>query len=257
MVRLLIRKTKGISRKNLRWGPRSHGYLVKDTSKPFHTDSGYLTPEALASEEGTVISSNTGAEFVSFTPSFLDLYNRIQRGAQIIPLKDIGSIITTTGIGKDSIVVDAGAGSGGLSLMLAHIAKEVVTYEMRDDHYEHVRKNANWLGLDNLTIKKGDAYQGFDETDVDVVTLDLPEPWQVVPHLTRTLRIGGYVVVYNPSIPQVSDFCETIRDHEQFEIQKIIEILERPWEMEGRKVRPRTQGIGHSGFLCFARRLQR
>src|SRR3989338_8720801 len=99
-------------------------FLVKDTSKDMHTQFGYFNKKDLKAKSGK-IKTNTGKEFTIFNPFFIDLYRKIKRDAQIIPLKDIGLIVSETGVNNKSKVVDAGAGSGALACFLANIAKEV------------------------------------------------------------------------------------------------------------------------------------
>src|SRR3989338_295761 len=100
---------------------RNDRFLIKDTTKDFHTKHGFFKKDDLQKAKGSKIVSNTGKEFSIIDPSFIDLYRRIRRGAQIIPLKDIGLIVAETGINKTSKVVDAGAGSGALCCFLANI----------------------------------------------------------------------------------------------------------------------------------------
>lgn len=229
-------------------------YFVRDTSRPYHTEYGEIKAADLKKKAGTVITSSKGKEFVIIDPSFIDIYMQMQRGAQIVPLKDIGSIIASTGVSRDSKVVDAGAGSGAVTCMLANLVKKVTAYEIRDDFYEITRKNIEALGLKNVTLKKGSVYEKIGEKDVDLITLDLPEPWKALPQAKKALKVGGFLVVYNPSIPQISDFVEAL--DESFELIKIVEVQERHWEFKKRKVRPKSQGIGHSGFMCFARKIR-
>ena len=101
-----------------------------------------------------MLKSNTNKEFFIFAPAFIDLYRKIKRDAQIIPLKDIGLIIAETGINKESKVLDAGSGSGALACFLASISKEVVTYEIREDFIEIVKSNIEFLGLKNIKIMR-------------------------------------------------------------------------------------------------------
>ena len=93
------------------------------------------------------------------------------------------------------------------------------------------------------------------EKNVDVIILDLPEPWKVIPHAKKALKNGGYIVSYSPTIPQVSDFVEEINKADEFIYLKTTETIQRDWEVEGRKIRPRSQAIGHSGFITFARKI--
>jgi tRNA (adenine57-N1/adenine58-N1)-methyltransferase catalytic subunit len=230
-------------------------FLVKDLDNDYHTKYGFFNKSDLKEKIGSKIASNTNKEFTVFEPYFIDLYKRIKRGAQIVPLKDIGLIVSETGIDNKSKVVDAGAGSGALACFLANIAKEVTTYEIREDFIKIVEKNIEFLQLKNIKIKNKSVYDGIDEKNVDLVVLDLPEPWNAIEAAKKSLKTGGFLVSYSPSIPQASDFVNQINKDENFAHLKTSEIIERNWEIDGRKVRPKSQPIGHSGFISFARRI--
>mgnify|MGYP001619618844 CR=1 FL=1 len=208
------------------------------------------------SKEGDLVKSNTEKEFFVFNPSFIDLYRKIKRDAQIIPLKDIGLIIAEAGINKESKVLDAGSGSGALACFLASIAKEVVTYEIREDFIAIVKSNIEFLGLKNVKIKNIDIYNKIDDGNIDVIILDLPEPWKAIENCAKALKAGGFLVSYSPSVPQVADFVNAVRKNRDFVYLKTSEIVEREWEVEERRVRPKSAGIGHSGFLSFARKVR-
>ncbi|MBL7055517.1 tRNA (adenine-N1)-methyltransferase [Candidatus Woesearchaeota archaeon] len=230
-------------------------FLVKDTSQDLHTQYGFLKKEDLKKKSGSKLVSNTGKEFSIFDARFIDLYRKIKRGAQIIPLKDIGLIISETGISKKSKVLDSGSGSGATTCFLANIVKEVISYEIREDFFKIVEKNIKNLGLKNVKLKHKDIYLGISEKNLDLIVLDLPEPWKVIEHAAISLKPGAFLVSYSPTIPQVMDFVDAIRKNEKFSYLKTSEIIEREWEVESRKVRPRSQAIGHSGFLSFVRKI--
>ena len=127
-------------------------YLVKDLNEDFHTSEGIVSKKDLKSKKTEIVSSK-GKKFVLLEPSFVDLWERIKRGPQIILQKDIGLIIAKTGINRDSKVVDAGGGSGSLCCYLANICKEVTTYEIQKELIGVLEHNKKLMGLDNLTIK--------------------------------------------------------------------------------------------------------
>jgi len=238
--------------------------LVSKTGKKFyyrkgqdvHTQFGVIKEsDILSAKDGSEISSNTGEGFHLISPTFMDLYRKIKRGPQIIPLKDISAIIAETGINKDSEIVEAGSGSGGSSCFFGHMAKKVTTYENRDEFAEIAEKNIAFLGLDNVTLKRKNIYEGIDEKDVDLILFDLPDPWLGIDIAKNALKVGGYLVSYSPTTPQLSDFSEESRKHPEFRLIKIIEVSEREWEAKERKVRPKSQSIGHSGFLVFLRKI--
>ena len=231
-------------------------FYAKDLEQDLHTQYGFVKKEEFKkAKDGAVVSSNTNKEFFVLTPSFIDLYRKIKRDAQIIPLKDIGFIMAETGISKESKVLDAGSGSGALACFLAAIAKEVVTYEIREDFIKIVKGNIEFLGLKNIKIKNKNVYEEIEDKNLDVIILDLPEPWNAIGNCAKSLKPGGFLVSYSPSVPQVADFANAVRKNEHFVYIKTVEITEREWEVEERKVRPKSQGLGHSGFLSFARKV--
>ncbi len=203
---------------------------------------------------GSIVKTNKGFELYVIDAGFYDLYSKIKRMPQIVPKKDVGIIIAETGIGKNSRIVEAGSGSGAVLLALANISKKVYSYELRKDFYNLVKENIKLLGLKNITIKNKDIYSGIDEKGIDLVFLDLPEPWKAIKPAEKCLKPGGFIVAYSPCIPQVSDFCNSINESKCFIFLKAVEIIEREWEIEKRKIRPKSRQLGHSGFLCFARK---
>jgi tRNA (adenine57-N1/adenine58-N1)-methyltransferase len=168
--------------------------------------------------------------------------------------KDIGLIIAKTGADKDSKVVDAGGGSGSLCLSLAHLCKEVTSYEVNAEHFAIIQKNKELFGTKNLTLKQADVSQGVAEKEVDLITLDLPEPWKVIGTAEKALKFGGFLVVYLPNLTQVQKFIEAAKSS-QINVLETVELLERKWKIEGEILRPEFQMLGHTGFLTFCRKL--
>ncbi|MBI3036715.1 methyltransferase domain-containing protein [Candidatus Woesearchaeota archaeon] len=233
-------------------------FYARNIKDDFHTQFGFISKEALAkAKPGDMLKTNTGKELFVFPPSFIDGYWKIKRAPQIIPRKDVAAIVAETGVGKDSVVVDAGTGSGALALFLGNIAKKVVTYEIREDFAKVAAENVAAMGMRNVTIKNKSIYDGVDEKNVDLVTLDLPEPWKAVEPVARALKVGGFIVSYSPTTPQVSDFISAAAKNKSLLLIKTIEIIEREWEFNDRVVRPLSQQIGHSGFLTFVRKIGR
>ena len=133
--------------------------------------------------------------------------------------------------------------------------KSVTAYEKREDFLKIAENNIKRLGLKNIELKLQDICEGISERDIDLITLDMPTPWEVVPHAEKALVSGGYLVSYSPSTPQVSDFVKEIRNNKNFQLVKVVEIIERPWKFEERKIHPEFNILGHTGFLVFARRI--
>lgn len=228
-------------------------YYVEDLNKDFSTQYGIIKKKDL--KRTGKIKSSTDKEFFIFPSSFADDYRHIKRLPQIIPRKDIGLIITETGLGKNSIVVDSGSGSGGLSLMLANIVKKIITYDIEKKHCDVVEHNIKKLKLKNIKVKNKSIYSKIDEKNVDVITLDLPEPWLAVKNCITALKHGGFIVSYSPSVPSVMDFITEVVKHEELFHIRTVELVLREWEFDKRKVRPKSKMMGHSGFISFIRKL--
>jgi tRNA (adenine57-N1/adenine58-N1)-methyltransferase catalytic subunit len=233
----------------------NESYLYKE--QDVHNKYGVVRKEVIdKAKPGTVIQSNTGKEMIVSETNFLDLYRRIRRNAQIILPKDIAAIIAETGINKNSKVFEAGAGSGALSCYLAHFVKKVYSYEIREDFIENtIKKNIEMFKYKNIVLKKQDVYLGIDEKNFDCVIFDLPEPWRAIESGIKALKHGGYLVNYSPNITQTKQFVESVLDNRSMLYQSTVEIIERAWEIDKMRARPKFQMLGHTGFLSFARKL--
>lgn len=227
-------------------------YLVKNTKEDFHTASGFIQAKDL--EKEGMVKSNTGKKFVVMEPNFVDLWEKLKRGPQVVLPKDIGLIITKTGINKNSRVVDAGGGSGSLCCYLANICREVVSYEKKKELVKLLEQNKDLFGLRNLIIRNKDIYQGIREREQDLITLDLAEPWRVVRAAEKALKLGGFLAVYLPNLVQVKKFVDSLRGSKVW-LLGVEELLERKWKIEGEIMRPEFEMLGHTGFLCFGRKV--
>jgi tRNA (adenine57-N1/adenine58-N1)-methyltransferase catalytic subunit len=230
-------------------------FYVKDTTQDFHTQYGYVSKKDLLAPSGSIVFSNTKKEFMIIDAFFIDKYDKLSRAPQIVPRKDIGLFIVECGINKESIVIDAGTGSGAVTCFLAGITKEVHTLEAREDHHRVAMKNIEIFGFKNVHAKIGSIYESVPVTEADAFFLDVPEPWNAIETAAKALKSGGFLCSYSPCIPQVSDFVEAIKADARFTILKTIELSEREWEVAGRKIRPKSTTIGHSGFLTFVRKI--
>lgn len=226
-----------------------------DTGKDYHTKHGIISKKDLLKKAGSVVQVKNH-EFILLDPVFLDHYKRIKRLAQIITLKDIGAIISNTGITKDSTVLDAGSGSGALACFLGVLAKKVITYDNHKKSLETTMENVEGLGLKNVIVKQGDIYEDetIDERNIDIFVLDLSEPWKAVKTAQKVLKIGGFLVCYLPNINQVQKFVGALP--EEFLLEKTIEVIEREWAVDKKRSRPKTKDHAHTGFLTFARKLK-
>lgn len=255
--KILIKKEKKTFVKDLNREVTISGFEKHyvDIGKDFHTKHGIINKKDLLKKPGSVIHVKKH-EFIILDPVFLDHYKRIKRLAQIITLKDIVAIIANTGLTKDSVVLDAGSGSGALACFLGMIAKKVTTYDIDKKSLEVTKGNVESLGLNNIDVKQGNIHDDkkIKEKNIDIFVLDLPEPWKAIKTALKVLKIGGFVVVYVPNITQVQTFVKALP--EEFLLEKTIEVIEREWVVDAKRSRPRTKDHAHTGFLTFARRLK-
>ncbi|MBM3684337.1 MAG: tRNA (adenine-N1)-methyltransferase [Actinobacteria bacterium] len=234
-------------------------YLVTLTEGgEFHCHTG-IVPHAdlVGREEGEQVRSTRGGLFRVLRPTLSDFVLEMPRGAQVIYPKDLGPILMLADIFPGARVLESGIGSGALSMVLLRAGADVVGYEVRADFAARAHKNVTaFLGeevLERYRVELRDCYEGIDETDLDRVVLDLPEPWQVVPHAATALHPGGIILAYTPTINQAAQFRESLAEH-GFGAPRTVEILQRSWHIEGMSVRPDHRMVAHTGFLSVARR---
>lgn len=237
-------------------GRRYQGVLT--AGKEFHFHSGIIGhDELIGIDEGSTVSSSRNQHFVVVRPTLSEFVLKMPRGAQVIYPKDLGPILMLADIGPGVRVLESGVGSGALSMAMLRCGADIVGYEIRDDFANRARSNVErFLGtdaLDRYRVELRDCYEGIDEEDVDRVVLDLPEPWQVVPHAASALRPGGLLLAYTPSVMQVSQL-RTSLERNGFFACETLEVLNRGWYVEGQAVRPDHRMVAHTGFLTHARR---
>jgi tRNA (adenine57-N1/adenine58-N1)-methyltransferase catalytic subunit len=229
-----------------------------EAGKQLHFHSGIIEHDDLIGlPEGTTVRSSRNQTFIVLRPTLSDFVLKMPRGAQVIYPKDLGPILMLADIGPGVRVLESGVGSGALSMAMLRAGADIVGYELREDFANRAVANVRrFLGaevLDRYRVELRDCYEGIDETGLDRVVLDLPEPWQVVPHAARALRPGGHFLAYTPSVMQVSQVREAL-DHAGFFACETLEVLNRGWYVEGQAVRPDHRMVAHTGFLTHARR---
>lgn len=203
------------------------------------------------------ITTSMGKNAYVIEETFIDKYRRIKKLAQTIPLKDIGYIITTTGLGKSSIVGESGCGSGGVSCFLANFVKEIRSYDINEKHIEITNRNIKFLNLDNVFVKNSDVYDELDIDDnyFDVFVLDVPEPIKAFSNVLKKVKSGGFIVSYSPSITQNLKLVNYVDTLEDIEVIKTNEMLNRVWKVHKDVAKPLDLEIGHSGFMTLFRKL--
>jgi tRNA (adenine57-N1/adenine58-N1)-methyltransferase len=234
--------------------------IVLKPAGEFHSHAGIVGHDSLIGQpEGTTVRSTRTQSYLAIRPTLSDFVLKMPRGAQVIYPKDLGPILMLADLFPGARVLESGLGSGALSMAMLRAGADIVGYELREDFAERARANvSSFLGdeaMSRYRVELRDCYEGIDETDLDRVVLDLPEPWQVVPHAEKALHPGGILLAYTPSIVQVMQLRDAL-EHSAFDLAETVEVLNRTWHVEGQAVRPDHRMVAHTGFLTHARLLQ-
>lgn len=229
----------------------------------FHTHRGAIPHDAVIGlPDGSVVKSANGDPFLVLRPLLVDYVMSMPRGAQVIYPKDSAQIIHEGDIFPGARVLEAGAGSGALTLsLLRAVGPEgrVISYELRDDHAEHARRNVEtFVGQlpDNWQLVLGDVADcDLPDGSIDRVVLDMLAPWDVLDTMSRVLIPGGVLVIYVATVTQLSQVNEALREQQCWTEPRSWETLQRGWNVVGLAVRPQHAMRGHTAFLVCARRL--
>jgi tRNA (adenine57-N1/adenine58-N1)-methyltransferase len=240
-------------------------YLVKlQPGMSFHYHLGVIPhAEFIGLEEGSWVPSPAGGRLLVLRPRLADFILKMRRGAQVIYPKDSGQIITFADVGPGMTVLEAGTGSGALTLSLLRAVGptgRVVSVERREDHADFGRKTVErWHGSipNNLELRVGEVEPVVEEVGPERLVLDIPEPWHAVKTAADHQPAGAVFCAYLPTVPQVQTLAETMRDIGAFAEIEVFETLHREWNVEGRSVRPAHVMVGHTGFVVVARRVHR
>jgi len=240
-------------------------YLVTlHPGRSFQTHAGVIEhDEVIGRTEGEHVEARqrdgrvtSAARYLVLRPTLAEVVVGMPRGAQVIYPKDLGAILIAADIFPGARVLEAGVGSGALSMTMLRAGAGITGYELRADFSERARANVEaFLGPDQpYSVSERDVYLGITEKGLDRVVLDLPEPWQVVGHAEQALTPGGILLAYLPTINQTAELRARL-EHSGFAMAETFEILRRTWHIEGRSVRPDHRMVAHTGFLTSARLL--
>jgi len=243
-------------------GSDAKRYLVRlRAGDRFHTHKGIIDHDDLIARPlGREVFSHLDQRFVALLPSIHDLLMNVRRASQIIYPKEIGQILLKLDVGDGKRVIEAGTGSGALTIALAHFVGPhglVFSYEIREDMINLARHNLEAVGLaDRVRLIHRDIAEGFTETDVDALFLDVREPWDYLHQVCAALEDGGFFGALVPTTNQVSDLLAAMGRH-PFSSVEVLEILLRKYKTVPARLRPQDQMVGHTGFLIFARTVAR
>lgn len=226
-----------------------------------HTHRGTIPhDECIGGVWGRELRTHLNYPFLLLDPSTADLIQDIKRTTQIIYPKDIGYILIKLNIQPGVTVLEAGSGSGALTLALARAVLpggRVISYEVRPDMQNLARKNLDRVGLlDRVEFKLKDIELGFDETGADAVFLDVPEPSNFLGVAAAALRSGGYFGTLVPTANQIVRLLDRIRAF-PFGLIQVEELLLRGYKTVAERFRPMDRMVAHTGYLLFARKFER
>jgi tRNA (adenine57-N1/adenine58-N1)-methyltransferase catalytic subunit len=241
---------------------RDRHFLVRlQAGATFHFHGGAVPHDLiLGGEEGVVVHSNTGARLLCLRPRLADFVLKMPRGAQVIYPKDVGAILVHADIAPGTRVLEAGTGSGSLTLALCRAVGpegRVVSYELREDFHGTAAANLEmYYGKlpDWLDLRLGDVRDVAARGETfDRVVFDLPEPWPLLPTVAAVTNPGAIVCCYLPTTNQIQTAVLSLQAGGYDEIETF-EVLQRRWHVTARSVRPDHRMVAHTGFITVARR---
>ena len=240
---------------------RGRHYMARlEPSGRFESHVGsFAHSDLIGQPEGTWMTTAKGHRVLAVKPTMADFTREMPRIATVVYPKDLGAILVHGDIFPGARVLEAGSGSGAVTISLLRAVGDgghLYSYDVREDMIKQTRANVEDIvpGATNLTLGIGDVYNGIEERELDRIVLDLPEPWHVVPHASDALAPGGLMLSFLPTVLQVHDLTNALRNQRTFEMMETVEVLIRSWEVGGRSVRPSHRMVGHTGFITTARR---
>jgi tRNA (adenine57-N1/adenine58-N1)-methyltransferase len=238
-------------------------YLIELVAgREFQYHRGVLAhDEIIGAQEGSRLESSLGMKLVVLRPRLADYTLKMSRKATVVYPKDAGAILMWADIGPGQVVLEAGTGSGALTMALARAVDPggtVISLERREDHHERARQLIRgFYGSipPTIDLRVGEVEDVIAAVAPDRIVLDVPEPWHSVPLAGEHLGDGGVFCCYLPTVPQCQTVREALTAAGTYLDVMTFEVLMREWSVEGRSVRPEHRMIGHTGFITVARKV--
>ena len=245
---------------------RRYLVLLADDER-FNSHIGHFAhTDVIGMPQGAWIETSRGHLLLALRPTMADYTRLMPRTATVVYPKDLGGIVIGGDIFPGATVIEAGCGSGAVTIALMRAVGPggfVHSYDLRQDMVDRTEENVRALtdDLSNVSIEVGDVSEALDERSrserpVDSLVLDLPEPWEIVPHAVGALRPGGVLVSFLPTVLQVRDLTEALKTSGRFAVVETTESIVRSWTVANRSVRPDHRMVGHTGFITTARLCQ-
>ncbi len=237
-----------------------HFIFILQSGGDFQSHRGVIKHDDLIGKPwGSQVFSHTGAPFFLLQPSLSDVLNELPRNTQILYPKDIGYILIQMGVSEGQTVLEAGTGSGSMTIALATAVGSlgrVVSYEHKPDTQNLARKNLERIGLaSRVDFKLRDIQEGFDETEADAFFLDVQNPYDYISRVRSALKPGGFFGSLMPTYNQVEKILYTLKQN-NFAFVEVCELLLRYYKTNPARLRPTDRMVAHTGFLVFARKIE-
>jgi len=238
-------------------------YLVRlKSGGQQHTHRGIVPHDAIIGQPwGRIVHTQMGLAFLALEPSNADLVRHIKRNTQILFPKDVGYLLMKLAVRPGRLILEAGTGSGGMTLALALATAplgKIVSYEVRPEFQAIAEQNLERANIPPgvVEFKLRDIAEGFDETGADAFFLDVAEPWNYLAQVASTLRGGGFFATLVPTMNQVIPTVQAL-ECGPFGLLEVEELLLRPYKAVSSRVRPADRMVAHTGYLIFARKIER
>lgn len=237
-----------------------HFIFILQNGGDFQSHRGVIKHDDLIGRPwGSQVFSHTGAPFFLLQPSMADILNELPRTTQILYPKDIGYILIQMGVSEGQTVLEAGTGSGSMTIALAAtvgLQGRVISYEQKQDTQNLARKNLERVGLaSRVDFKLRDITEGFDETDGDAFFLDVQNPYDYIPQVRSCLKPGGFFGSLMPTYNQVEKLLYALKKH-SFAFVEVCELMLRYYKTNPARLRPTDRMVAHTGYLVFARKIE-
>ena len=219
---------------------------------------GVFDPKSLVGKEIGKQAEIGSKKFWILKPSLMDKLEGLKRKAQIILPRDAAQIIMNCSIESGQKVLEAGIGSGSLTIAIATAVApngKIISYDTRQDFIDHSIKNLIRANVEKFVeVKLKDVTKGISEKNLDAIILDIPNPYDAIEHAFKALRPGGYLCTYSPLTSQVEKTVQEINKYSFIEI-KTFENIQRRMVVSEYGMRPSFDMLGHTGYLTFARKV--
>ncbi len=241
--------------------PRGKKHLKRvEEGQDWHSAHGILSMQTVVEADyGSEVKTSLGTPIRLQQAHLHDLLKGVKRQTQIIYPKDIAYICMRLGVGEGRTVIEAGSGSGALTLGLSWFSGKtghVHSFEAREEFHKLVRRNLEWAGVgENVTLHLRDIADGFGVQDADALFLDVRTPWDYLDHVLKAVRPGAALAFLLPTVDQVSKLLLGLETR-PFDEVEVCELLIRHWKPIADRLRPNDRMIAHTGFLVFCRQQQ-